>query len=362
MQRNVIIMTKNTYKKIAALLLSSLTTLSSTTYFSYAEENKVDEKYDYIEKALSKYLLSYEVDTDSVYISKPYNVYNLDEISNDNRTHNEHEVFIVFEGDYIIGMLAVGSAYGTYHSSFEYNSFDILQDIYDNEESLSFVSKDKKLYVEDNNHYYPVYGNGDSISYDFRLTQEKRLDKSYKINILDSTRGMSSIVYQKNLSVPIVQNENINGSGVCWAAVIASKANFIYHDTLSASDVYYTLDTAYSGTPVGSDTWIERGYDLFDIPYNFVSGMMNCNGVYNNIQNNNPLDLSIQTTDGAVGHGVLISGLTINSDLTGVYRLVDPNCTGYVDIIASTNMMSGNSFLYETTYGYTFTQWVSTVY
>lgn len=347
-------MNNNSLKKIIALLTSTLL-LNATAPLMSSANNKYDPEQEYIEMAMDKYLTSYNVNRDAVYISDSYHVYNMDRDDSSNVRYNPTDVYIVFEDNSIIGMLSVNKISGNYYSSFEYNTYDILQDIYDDEGFFSFVSQNEKLFVETNSNVYPIYGANDQIQYDFSKTQEKKLDKSRKLSLSESTRELQSQLYQKNLLVPIVPNESING-GLCWAAAIASKIDFLNNDTLLAHDVFYDLEDEYSTTPEGYPLWIIRGYDYYNAPCTYLDRMLNCVEVYNNIQNDNPIHISL--TGSGVGHSVLLSGITINTDATGIYRLVDSNRNVYVDVIVSEDtMVADDDFVYVTNYGYTFTHW-----
>ena len=63
-------------------------------------------------------------------------------------------------------------------------------------------------------------------------------------------------VYDKQLGVNIVSNDSVSGVGICWASCVASKVNYQKRKNLYAIDVYNKVDSIYSGTPVGDNTWI----------------------------------------------------------------------------------------------------------
>lgn len=122
----------------------------------------------------------------------------------------------------------------------------------------------------------------------------------------------------------------------------------------------YMIQSTYGGSPIGNTYWIEKGFQHYNIPCTTIYRMMNCVEVYNNIENNNPIYMSVTCQEG--GHALLLSGLTINSDDSGIYRVVDSNRMAYVDIMVPANTMVSNSstegnFTYVASYGYTFTHW-----
>lgn len=339
-------------KKCAAILAAIITGCTVTPCVSsaaYDDTEKIDPQLLYAERAIVTYLNSYDVDSNAIYLSDSYNVYNLDEEEYGN------DVYIVFENDTIIGMLSVTDINGEYYSSFEFNSFDKLQEFYDNNDPISLVSSNEKLYVEESSETYEIYDKDVTIRYNFSITTEAELEKAHKLEIPNSTDLTRVYTYQKNLTVPIVPNESING-GLCWAAAIASKVDFLNTSTYVAHDVYYILAGMYSGTPSGVPLWITRGYDYFGISITTYYRMLNCVEVYNSISSDNPIHIGLFNS--SVGHSVLISGITINADGSGIYRLVDSNKLSYVDVIVPADVMTADSdFIYATSYGYTFDHW-----
>lgn len=339
-------------KRCVTFLMAVITSCTAVNCFSsaaYAESEKTDSKLEYAESAAALYLNSYDVDDNSIYLSQSYNVYNLDEEENSN------DLYIVFEDDTIIGMLSVTEINGEFYSSFEFNSFDGLQSVYDKNESISFVSSDEKLYVEESCEAYDVYDQNNTVSYNFSVTTEAELEKSYKVESAVSLYSTSVHTYKKNLSVPIVQNESING-GLCWAAAIASKVDYLNTSTYIARDIYYTLKGVYGSTPSGIPLWITRGYDYYGISTTTLYRMLDCVEVLNSINSDNPIHIDLFNS--SVGHSVLISGITINADGSGIYRLVDSNKMSYVDVIVPADVMTADSnFVYATSYGYTFDRW-----
>lgn len=330
-------------------VITSCTAVNCFSSAAYAESEKTDSKLEYAESAAALYLNSYDVDDNSIYLSQSYNVYNLDEEENSN------DLYIVFEDDTIIGMLSVTEINGEFYSSFEFNSFDGLQSVYDKNESISFVSSDEKLYVEESCEAYDVYDQNNTVSYNFSVTTEAELEKSYKVESAVSLYSTSVHTYKKNLPVPIVQNESING-GLCWAAAIASKVDYLNTSTYIARDIYYTLKGVYGSTPSGIPLWITRGYDYYGISTTTLYRMLDCVEVLNSINSDNPIHIDLFNS--SVGHSVLISGITINADGSGIYRLVDSNKMSYVDVIVPADVMTADSnFVYATSYGYTFDRW-----
>lgn len=277
---------KNVFKrKCAALLTAIITGCTAVPCFSsaaYAESEGTDIQLEYAEKAAAIYLSSYDVNDDAIYLSQSYNIYDLD------NEENSNDLYIVFEDDTIIGMLSVTEINGEFYSSFEFNSFDKLQSAYDSNESISFVSSDEKLYIEEDSEAYDVYDQDNTVTYNFAVTTEVELEKSYKVEDAASLYSTSVHTYKKNLSVPIVQNESING-GLCWAAAIASKVDYLNTSTYIAHDVYYILSGLYGSTPSGIPLWITRGYSYLGISTTTYYRMLDCVEVLNSINADNSI-------------------------------------------------------------------------
>lgn len=190
--RGMIIMKKSIIKKISCYLISTITFCCINPYSTFADNNelcKKDPQYAYAEDTIVTYLKSYNVNNNEIYLSEPYNVYNLNEEKESN------DVYIVFENDNIIGMLTVTDVDGEYYSSFEYNSFEPLQELFEKNIPFSFVSYDESLYVENKCAAYNVYNDNKIISYDFTITTEAELEKSHKITKVRDTNSIQSYIY-----------------------------------------------------------------------------------------------------------------------------------------------------------------------
>lgn len=345
-------------KKCTAFLAALMTFNMMIPSFSSAAEADLtkDAQLEYAENVLDTYLSSYDVNENEIYLSTPYNVYDME---NEKETN---DVYVVFEDDSVIGMLTVTEINGEYYSSFEFNNFETLQEIYDNNESFSLTCSNEQLYINKESEIYSVEDANITVECEFSLISEVQteLEKEYKVDISNIQTYANVYSYQKNLPVPIVPNVNING-GLCWAAAIASKHDYLHGATATATDVYYILKGMYNTTPYGVPEWIKKGYQYFNIPCTTFYRMVDCVEIFNNIENNNPIH--IDGFDNNVGHSVLISGITINNDGSGIYRLVDSNRMSYVDIAVSEATMIGeNNFVYATGYGYTFTDWTRSYY
>lgn len=89
--------------------------------------------------------------------------------------------------------------------------------------------------------------------------------------------------------------------------------------------------------------------------------IMDCSEILSNIQSYNPIYIGV--TNYSTSHALLFCGITFFTDETGIYRVMDPNRTVYVDIAVSEDTMNGDDdLIYVTTYGTTYTSWYHSWY
>lgn len=352
---------KKLSKKCAAFIASIIFSCSITPCFPYAYAEEISQselQLDYAKNILPTYLESYDVDNDSIFISDSYGVYNIEyEYAGD-------DIYIVFEDNTIIGMLSVSNINGDFYSSFEYSTYETLQNLYEDGEEIAFIGDTQKLYVIDKSETFEIDNEVDnidtSVNYNFVANSGVELERAYKVDIPQAV-SRQVISFKRNLSVPIVRNTTVNGKGICWAAAIASKVNYLNNQNYLALDIFNSLASTYNAIPAGTKEWTERGYEFYNIPCTYKGSMMNCVEVYNNIVNDIPIHISL--TDDEVGHAVILSGITINTDGSGVYQLVDSNRSVPIDVSVSADTMTADAnFVYATSYGITFTSWYRSFY
>ena len=163
-------------KKVLAFLTSvtAINAMSGSLLTSAYDETS---EHKYIDSALTIYLNSYDVDCENIFISEPYNVYDID---NEINTNN---VYVVFEADKVIGLLSVADTVNGYRSSFEYQSFAVLQNIYNNSESFCFVCMDMKLYIKQSDKVFSVDDEKEICQISSVDIAETKLDKSYAVDV-----------------------------------------------------------------------------------------------------------------------------------------------------------------------------------
>jgi hypothetical protein len=345
-------MKNNLYKKMIAVGMSIAFIPFFQLYSSSAtdsETTNIQLEYSYIEQILPKYLKAHDVANADIYISNSFDVYN-----NDIKMASDADTYVVFEEDDVIGLLSVNYIDGTFHSSFEFGEFEDIQNYYDCEKEVAFISSNEKMSVEPSTKKSSI--EREDISVDFSsIEKDRRIPCSVQ-------RGTTSHYYRKNISVPIVPNAiSPAGQGLCWAASIASKYDYLTGNNLVAIDIYNALDELYDGTPIGIALWEARAFSHLNMSYTHLTRMLDCSEILPNIQANNPIYIGVSRSGGA--HALLLCGITFYTDGTGLYRVMDPNRTVYVDIAVSEDTMNGDDQLtYVTTYGYTYTSWYDSWY
>ncbi len=339
---------------IAISILSSDTVIDTFAESTFALKSA---ELCYIENVLPDYLSAHDITSNNIYISQSYNVYNANLKSNASAN-----TYIVFEDNDIIGLLNVDENNGNYYSSFEYNDFSAIQELYNESESIAFVAYDENLFVESEFEVYSVEDCDINADLGVVNTTFSNISRNMYINNSLYNNNSPSYYYRKNISVPIVLNDVCPlGHGLCWAATVASKYDYITGENISTIDLYNILDELYDDHPIGYPIWDERACDYLNMSYTYVGNMMNCADIYNNIRVNNPIGISLSRTGGA--HAVLLCGITFLNDESGIYRIMDPNKTTYVDIAVSEDTMNGDEQLtYVTSYGYTYDNWFRSFY
>lgn len=339
-----------------SLILSILPSNVMMNAFAETSKNTINSELSYIEETLPNFFVANNIISDNIFISQAYNVYNLEL----NCTASAN-TYIVFEDEDVIGLLSVDEHNGKFNSSFEYGNFSAIQKLYDDNENIAFVAYDEELYVENEVDIYDT----DDITSDIELStieiELSTIDRNNHINNF-FTNTYSSYYYRKNISVPIVANETCPfGHGLCWAATIASKYDYLSGNNIIAMDIYNELDAMYDEHPLGLPIWEERACNYLNMNYTYLDRMMDCGEILENIKVNNPISMSISRNGGA--HAVLLCGITFFNDNSGIYRIMDSNKSTYVDIAVSEDTMNGDEqFTYATSYGYIYTNWFRSFY
>lgn len=155
-----------------------------------------------------------------------------------------------------------------------------------------------------------------------------------------------------SLNVPIEANIRINGAGICWAACVASLARY-RGMSYNAAGVYYTLQSIYGGTPVGTTLWFNRGFrEILSELCMTTTMTMNYSSINNYLLTDNPLILDIFTSDGSIGHSIICRYVYQGANSV-MYGFMDPNYDVYRYVTINGSSGSFSNFYYAPDYTYT---------
>ena len=82
--------------------------------------------------------------------------------------------------------------------------------------------------------------------------------------------------------------------------------------------MYNSLKNAYGATPIGTDDWIQRMWNLYGVPMTYVSHRVSFNTIMQKLGSRNPIMCNFfYSPDGqslTVGHSVVLCGAIIETD------------------------------------------------
>lgn len=310
--------------------------------------NSGDALMEYIDMVLPAYLNGEISESSEISISNSFN------LIDDNQTECEPNIYFVFDNDSIVGTLTIGSYEGQYYSSFEKNDgvsdlFVQAQSCYNNGTEIALTNANDEFTIQTED------------AFELTSIQENStfncsaIEKETTVVMPSSS---SSVLYHIQLNTTRVANSSYKGAGLCWAATMATKYNYLKNSNMVTSYIAYVLDTKYGSTPSGTSTWILRGYNyLFgDGIVKRYMGMMDYNEIIAQLQKNNPIHMSLT---GDATHGVLLSGINVYNGYS-VYYIDDSNSstTDHVAVYVSSDTMYATSdFIYYATEETTYTTW-----
>lgn len=173
-----------------------------------------------------------------------------------------------------------------------------------------------------------------------------------------ATRELPAEEYYVSLTVPQVDNDTVDGVGLCWAAAVASVSNYRKGTSYDAMDIYDALEGLYSGTPAGIPTQYSRAYSYCNMFYTYTDPMEFVE-LYDALDSKNrPVILS--ENGSYIGHAVVLRYLCGGNEYT-TYGFVDPNKTNtvYVDFYSST--CEPDEFEYYNG-SRTYPDWITSIY
>ena len=341
-------------KRVVALLVALTTVLPMANNICANASNQKrtsdDMEHSYAVNVLPDYLTANDIAGENVWISEAYTLTN---VASEEAIGN---AYLVFSDNNYIGFIEVQKIDSVYYSSFVTDDYEELQTAYDNDEPVA-------LYFDDDTFCISVEENLNAVNNTCSVTDNlpdtnvvveyTAIARATLIDAID-VQSTRSVVYNNTLAVTPVSNAEMNGNGICWVYSLTAKYNYLNGTDFTGIEMYELIDEEFYDTfnehPIGYWRWINKTAEYLEVGNTRVSPMDYID-VYGQINFDNPIYCGVTRTGGA--HAVLLCGMTIYSDGSGVYRFADPNFSNYVSIsVPSDAMNDGNQLVY--TGGYTY--------
>lgn len=359
-------------KKVLCIALSVLMVLSLSINICAANSTN-DSIEDFALNTMVKYVNASYTGNDVVTISEAIDIYNCGTNSVLSYTY-----FAISDND-IIGMLVATEQNGKYVSSYIPQPYSELLNVYKNGEEFALISYHDEIILKTHDGMSILtsnYNNVDLNSSDLsalNVKMGKIIDSETVITIYPKSRSTLMI---KLYDVPIVSNDTYNGSGLCWAASVASMSNYYHNTSYTARDIYNLCEANYSGTPAGNNTWYNRAYSLLNmsVSINTSSPALTYNQIYGNLVTYGPIQIGLKRVDSdgvSHAHAIIISGIQVFQDTANnpsnyyaIYYIIDSNLDTEINYIVDYDAMcDGELFEYIPCYAETrcYDTWVRTI-
>lgn len=350
---------KKTSRLLAALLLFVTVFSFSIPANAMSASKNTDatiDYYGYIENVLPRYLSTENsIRYGTIKVSDPI------EIINGSEEHGRM-FFITNNGSYI-GQLAVTYGNGSFHSSFMFDSDEYIDTILSTNTPFTVVAYEDDLVIKtaQDSKMLTVGELPDEIN-TYSVVEYYSVD-FVTVDIENAaTRELPSEEYYVSLAVPQVDNDTVNGEGLCWAAAVASVSNYRKDTSYDAMDIYDALDELYSGTPAGTPTWYSRAYSYCNMSYTYTNPMEFVD-LYDALDSKDrPVIFRVRRSENGsyIGHAVVLRYLCGGNEYT-TYGFVDPNKTNtvYVDFYSPT--CDPDEFEYYNG-SRTYPDWIASIY
>lgn len=343
-------MKRRIYAVLTAMLMVTPILNSFSANASLETVTNEELEYGYVSEVLPNYLQSSNIEYNNVWISTAHTVVN---VTTDENVGN---AYLVFSDNDYIGTLQIQTIDSEFYSSFTTDECGILQDAYNNGDAIALYYDDDVLCatslekVSSNK----VINSATASQVDTDAIEFSTIKEASKLNST-ATRTAKTTVYSYTLGVTPVANATINGNGICWVSSLTAKYNYLNDTDFTGPEMYELLDEEFydefNEHPIGYWRWINKAAEFLEVGNTKVSPMDYVD-VYAEVNSNNPIYCRIARTGG--GHAVLLCGITLYSDGTGIYHFADPNSTSLVSISVSAEVMTdGTELVY--TRGYTYT-------
>lgn len=341
---------------IILIMIASVTTMADDSNLSNSSSLGYDS---YVQNIVHSYLdVAIDVDkNDVIYLSQGFPISN---------STSSIRIYFLFKNDICIGSIYVDYTGERYASTFyEYNISEVTNALKGNKgfaiansgESLLFISSEKTAVI------YGPKSNSVIISrYDASNNLLEKLTLSpikYTVNQENNSRVSDELF----LDVEQVDNDIVNGAGICWAACAASLGEYYTGVNLEAIDVYTGLQGIYGGTPIGVRLWMERAALYYNLTADYNMQEYSFSTVRNYIRNGDPIYITIYgytSNQDECSHGVLIDGYAnVSGTANYCYRLMDPNVSGHAwsEPFASNSVSSYFVYIHDGQTDYNYTDW-----
>ncbi len=343
---------KTVTQKIIALTMGAILVLSSSLLsVGYADNSSVELSLDsYIGEAMSNYIMASGLDINSNYlITTEIPIY-----SQENTVESGYSVYLIDNADdTVVGEMNIYRNNIGYYSDFSLmENTSISSSLLINENVYIKIDDSGKWLYSEGNASVPLIDNCDENSvitlatysndskYSYVTAKEFRFDNDSNIALLaDTGNAIGSVKY----NVSHVSNTIVAGRGICWAASIAMKVNYVNKSNYSALNIYNIVKNRIwasvrpSGNaetePSGTIGAVVGAYDYFGISVtgtSTASEFPTNQGVWDSLTDNSaPLDIAIRGEDASSTlhyHQVLIIGMAVaTKGLT--YTFYCPNST-----------------------------------
>lgn len=188
-----------------------------------------------------------------------------------------------------------------------------------------------------------------------------------------SLRQRRSAYYYLNVGF-VMNEEDRDGDGLCWAASLACKINYQKGGQLTAIDVYERCykESNFLNRPKGNHTWYMRASELYLLDVKYIDGpIRDKHRIVNCLSKGIPILINIwrnpsekddkSEVEGKIGHAVIICGFEEDAEFYE-FTLMDPNSPPrkYFNI-SKQDFENGTGFSYFTGHS-TYTEWRDSYY
>ncbi len=187
-------------------------------------------------------------------------------------------------------MLCIGDDAGEYSSSYLDYEFPKIQKALDNNIDIALVAIIRELSAMTVRHLLIfrqikiIEVNANSASVDIDSVSP------YYTDLQDCVSPIATYAtpYMISLKIDSVPNEVVNDKGICWAASIAAKYNYVHKykkgDTgyVTARNVYDIVGIKLGGTPVGSVEYTRAALDCYGLTNTYKAYALSGTAVYVN--------------------------------------------------------------------------------